>query len=58
MFLYPGMAFGIFLVINFLISGQHSSGTTTTTSTARVCLTPSIVFANERAHGLQAPCRS
>lgn len=26
MFLYPGMAFGIFLVINFLISGQHSSG--------------------------------
>jgi transmembrane 9 superfamily protein 2/4 len=27
MFLYPGVAFGIFLVINFLISGQHSSGT-------------------------------
>lgn len=26
MFLYPGVAFSIFLVINFMISGMHSSG--------------------------------
>jgi hypothetical protein len=65
MFLYPGMAFGIFLVINFLISGQHSSGTTTahhpppTTGRLRVPhAPPRIVLANERATWLQVPCRS